>query len=123
MERLPPNIDWMAPPRLPSTLRERTVMPRTTPRCLVTTKPGRSLVVVTIMVRPFGDQASGISPAPNRFHFGGKRARPPARRSGDADDRDPYRDRHLRPDRGPGRPVLGRADAALAAELQDRLGE
>ena len=33
---------------------------------------------------------------------------------------DPHRDRHLRPDRGPGRPLLGRADPALARELPDR---
>ena len=35
----------------------------------------------------------------------------------------PHRDRHVRPDRGAGRPLLGRAGAALARQFQDRLGE
>ena len=38
-------------------------------------------------------------------------------------DKDQNRNRHIRPDRGPGRPLLGRAGAALARQFQDRLGE
>ena len=37
--------------------------------------------------------------------------------------RDPHRNRHLRPDRGSRRPLLGRPGAALAGQFQDRLGE
>ena len=37
--------------------------------------------------------------------------------------RHPHRDRFLRADRGPRRPLLGRAIGALAGELPDRLGE
>ena len=35
----------------------------------------------------------------------------------------PHRDRHVRPDRGPRRPLLGRAGGAFAGEFPDRLGE
>src|SRR5262249_26485018 len=46
---LPPNSDWKPAPILPSTLRERTVIPRTRPRYWVTRCPSISLVVVTSM--------------------------------------------------------------------------
>src|ERR1700722_20724179 len=46
---LPPNSDWKPAPILPSTLRERTVRPRTRPRYFVTRWPSISLVVVTSM--------------------------------------------------------------------------
>src|SRR6185312_9653916 len=46
MEIWPPNKVWRPPAILPSTLRERTVMPRTTPRLRTTRKPGRSTLVV-----------------------------------------------------------------------------
>ena len=44
-------------------------------------------------------------------------------RDHDIHARHPHRDRHVRPDRGAGRPLLGRAGAALARQFQDRLGK
>jgi hypothetical protein len=52
----------MAPPILPIKLRERTVIPRTTPRCLMIRYPGRSLVVVTIMAACAGPDLMTITP-------------------------------------------------------------
>src|SRR5678809_769988 len=48
MVMLPPKSDWMPPTKLPTTERERTVMPRTTPRLRTTLYPGSSRAVVTI---------------------------------------------------------------------------
>src|SRR5262245_12878206 len=45
---LPPTSVWNAAPMLPRMLRERTTMPRTTPRFRVTAWPGSSNAVVTI---------------------------------------------------------------------------
>src|SRR5580765_9103464 len=46
MVMLPPNSDWMPPTKLPTMERERTVMPRTTPRFRVIRYPGSSSAVV-----------------------------------------------------------------------------
>src|SRR5208282_4371076 len=42
----PPKIAWMPAPKFPMMERERTMMPRTTPKDFVTRKPGSSNVVV-----------------------------------------------------------------------------
>ncbi|MNC39860.1 hypothetical protein D3C76_1858690 [compost metagenome] len=48
MVMLPPKIVWRPPSKLPTIERERTVMPRTTPRLRAMRKPGSSKAVVTI---------------------------------------------------------------------------
>src|SRR6267154_3737759 len=45
---LPPNSDCSPPNRLPTIERERTVMPRTTPRLLTILYPGSASAVVTM---------------------------------------------------------------------------
>src|SRR6185503_6663083 len=44
---LPPNSVWKAAPMLPTMLRERTMIPRTTPQCCVMRKPSKARPVVT----------------------------------------------------------------------------
>src|SRR5687767_2719082 len=45
---LPPTIVWSAPPIVPTIERDRTVIPRTTPRDRVTRKPSRAGLVVVM---------------------------------------------------------------------------
>src|SRR6266403_964443 len=48
MVMLPPNSDCRPPKKLPTMERERTVMPRTTPRLRTILKPGSVRAVVTM---------------------------------------------------------------------------
>ena len=75
--------------------------------------------------RSCGSIASARSDAHGRFgahwrtmrhSIGPDMNRPTAK----AGERDPHRDRHLRPDRGRRRPLLGRADRTLAPQFPDR---
>jgi hypothetical protein len=45
---LPPKIVWSEPPIVPTIERDRTVIPRTTPRDRVTRNPSRVKLVVVI---------------------------------------------------------------------------
>src|ERR1700730_3982073 len=51
---LPPTIVCNAAPRFPSTLRERTIIPRTTPKFLTMRYPGSSRAEVTMLASTLG---------------------------------------------------------------------
>src|SRR6266513_745045 len=69
MVMLPPNSDCRPPKRFPTMERERTVIPRTTPRLRTTLKPGSVRAVVTMASCMFlsggvrGSNSAAIQPA------------------------------------------------------------
>src|SRR5476651_637352 len=69
----PPKIAWMPAPKFPMIERDRTMMPRTTPKDVATRKPGSSnVVVVNGCVRFIGQRLNTTARTGKREKFGAR---------------------------------------------------